>query len=267
MEKYLKIIDKFVEEMKYKDNEHFIGVFFYGSKMTGFDNETSDIDLHVVFDDSDLTHIYRGNHFIFGEKIEYFEKCISDLYKSVENDIKERNIAWLSMLGKSLILYDKSGQLKKLQQYTLDAYSKGLPSLDKQDTMEYIAIINNRMDKLKIMAKQNSENFYHIYHITIEKIRRFYHSINGYPRINTTKIYKIYKNDDYRKSYYNGDFVCEDFKNMYYNLIATTNTNKFELYKNLEEFYLFVKNGLELPDYNYKLKIKSRNSTSNTKSN
>ena len=101
MKQYLNIIDNFVKEMKYDENPHFLGIYFYGSSLTGFDNPKSDIDLHVIFDDSDTTHIYRGIHFIDGKKIEYFEKCISDLYLSVKNDIKDRNIAWHSILARS----------------------------------------------------------------------------------------------------------------------------------------------------------------------
>ena len=267
MKKFEEIIDKFIHEMKYKENESFLGVYFYGSCLSGFNNSNSDIDLHIVFDDCDKEHIYRGVHYIDNYKIEYFEKPLSDLYLSVENDIQDRNIAWKNMLAESKIIYDKNGDLKKLQEYTKEKYYKGLPKLDLQDTMEQIAIINNRMGKLEVLSKENSENFYHLYHITIEKIRRLYHAIKGYPKINTTKIYKVYKNDEYRKSYYSGEFVNEEFKNLYYNLITDTNKNKKILFQNLQNFYNYVKNGADLPNRNYRIKIKSRNNKLNTKNN
>ena len=257
--KYIDIIYKFADEMKYKHNKHFLGIYFYGSSYTGFNNDYSDVDIHVVFDNSDPLHIYRGVHYIDGHKIEYFEKCIGDLYLSVDNDIKERNIAWFSMLANSKILFDKTGKLKELQEYTKKAYKNGLPKLDEQDALEYVAIINNRMEKLKTLCIDDGENFYHLYQITIEKIRRFYHSLNGFPKINTSKIYKIYKNDAYRKSYYNGNFVSDKFKDMYFELITLQETNKTKLYDKLNDFYAYVKNGLALPNGNYKIKIKSRN--------
>jgi len=259
MEKYLNIIDKFVKEMEYDINPHFLGIYFYGSSLTGFADENSDIDLHVIFDNTDSSHIYRGIHYIDGNKIEYFEKCINDLYLSVDNDIKERNIAWYSMLGCSKILYDKTGLLNKLKNYTLDAYKNGLPKLDNEDIAEYIAIINNRIEKLRIACNNDDGNFYNLYHLTIEKIRRLHHSINGYPVINTSKIYKIYKNDEYRKSYYPGEFVSDEFKNMYFDLIEDRNNDKEVLLNNIEKFYSYVKNGISLPKDNYKIKIKSRN--------
>ena len=72
MEKYLNIIDKFITKMDYRNNSHFLGVYFYGSCLTGFSNSSSDIDLHIIFDDSDLKRIYRGVCYIDGIKIEYF---------------------------------------------------------------------------------------------------------------------------------------------------------------------------------------------------
>jgi hypothetical protein len=131
--------------------------------------------------------------------------------------------------------------------------------MEEQDIMEYIAIINNRMEKLRQLYMNDDPSFYSLYYVTIEKIRRFYHSINGYPKINTSKIYKVYKNDDYRKTYFPGDFVSDDFKNMYFNLIETASRNKKELFHNLEKFYFYIKDGRELPKGNYRIKIKSRN--------
>lgn len=34
MTKYLNIIDKFVKEMDYHINPHFLGIYFYGSSLT-----------------------------------------------------------------------------------------------------------------------------------------------------------------------------------------------------------------------------------------
>lgn len=258
MEKYLKIINKFIEKMNYRNNSHYLGVYFYGSSLTGFNNDDSDIDLHVIFDDSDNTHIYRGVCYIDGFKIEYFEKCISDLYLSVKNDIKEMNGSWYSMLGTSKIIEDKNDKLLELKKYTLAVYSKGLPKMDNQDIMEKISIIDNRMKRLKKLSLDNTTNFYSLYYITIEKIRRFYHSINGLPKINTSKIYRVYKCDEYRKSYFPGEFVSDEFKKLYFDLIETEERDKKVLFGKLEKFYDYVKDGRKL-DSEFRLKIKSRN--------
>ena len=146
-----------------------------------------------------------------------------------------------------------------MQEYTLKVYKKSLPKLDEQEIIEYIAIINNRIEKLRILCINDEPNFYSLYYITIEKIRRFYHSINGFPKINTSKIYRVYKDDEYRKTYFPGNFVSEEFKIMYFNLIEDTTRDKKDLLFNIEKFYSYVKDGRELPKEEFRIKIKSRN--------
>lgn len=257
MDKYLDIIDKFISKMNYKNNSDFIGVYFYGSCLTGFNNSSSDIDLHIIFNNNDFEHIYRGVCYIDGIRIEYFEKCISDVYLSVKNDIKECNWSWYSMIGKSYIVCDKNDELKKLQEYTISIY-KDIKGLDEEDIYEYISIINNRMDKLKKCLDEDSPNFYSLFYITVEKVRRFYHSIHGFPKINTSKIYRVYNDDEYRKSYFPFDFVSLEFKNIYLSIIENKRLDKKELFSLLEKLYLYVLDGRKL-DIEYRIHIKSRN--------
>ena len=43
------------------------------------------------------------------------------------------NNALLSIIGTSKIIFDKNGELKKLQEYALNKFSKPLPALEKED--------------------------------------------------------------------------------------------------------------------------------------
>lgn len=257
MEKFLNIIEKFIEKMGYRENSTYLGVYFYGSSLTGFNKVDSDIDLHVIFDESAPDHLYRGVSFIDGVKIEYFEKCISDVYLSVKNDLTERNWSWYSIVGTSHIIDDNNGELEKLRKYTLDIY-KNVQGMDEEDTYERISIINNRMEKLRKCVVENSPNFYSLFYITIEKIRRFYHGIHGFPKINTSKIYRIYKDDEYRKSYFPNSFVTDEFKKLYFGLIENESRDKKELFKLLEEFYSYVLDNRHL-EKEFKIHIKSHN--------
>lgn len=257
MENFLDIINKFILKMGYTNNSHFLGIYFYGSSLTGFNNKDSDIDLHVIFDNSDFKHIFRGVCYIDGIRIEYFEKCISDVYLSVKNDIKECNWSWYSMIGKSYIVCDKNDELKKLQEYTLDVY-KNINGIDEEDIYEKISIINNRMSKLKKCLEEDSPNFFSLFYITVEKIRRFYHSIHGFPKINTSKIYRIYKDDEYRKSYFPNEFVSDEFKKIYLSIIESSIMNKEILFDKLVKLYNYVLDGRKL-DNEFRIHIKSRN--------
>ena len=118
MEKVRTTIQHFIEKMNYLENEHVLGVFFCGSYLSGFQHKNSDIDLNIVFDQSQNDHLVRGTLLVDGIRIEYFEKPIQDLYDSVDRDYQNQNNALLSIIGTAEIIFDKTGELKKLQDYT-----------------------------------------------------------------------------------------------------------------------------------------------------
>ena len=119
----------FIKNMGYMDNEHVLGVLFYGSYLSGFNTKNSDIDLHVIFDNSDLEHLIRGNTYVDGTRIEYFEKTIDSIYDGIEEDYNCQNNAPLTIFGTSRIIYAKDDTLRKLQEYVIDKFSKPMPPL------------------------------------------------------------------------------------------------------------------------------------------
>ena len=254
-----QIIDKFINGMQYLENNHVLGIFFYGSFLTGYNDENSDIDLHIVFDNSDPNHLIRGSFYIDNRKIEYFEKPIKDIYLSIENDFQNQNNAMLSIIGTARIIFDRNGQMKKLQQYAFEKFSNPMPKLDENDAKEYVSILRNRMAKLKKAATQNSPYFLHLYHLTIEKIRKFYHRLNGMPEVQTSKVFRVYTDEDYRKSFYKDNIPEEEFINMYLDAVNNITNDKQEMLQKAQSLFNFATKNIDLDKYNYRILIKSRN--------
>lgn len=249
----------FIDKMGYLKNEHVLGCFFYGSYLTGFNTKNSDIDLHIIFDDSDPKHLIRGNEYINGIRIEYFEKPINDMYLTVDNDFNNQNNALLSIVGTSKIIFDKNGDLKKLQQYAFDKFSQPLPPLESEDAREYVSILNNRMEKLEKAANDNNPYFYHLYHLTIEKIRKFYHRLNGMPEVQTTKVFRVYTDEEYRNSFYKENIPEPEFVKMYLEAICDSEMNMNSKLQKVKELYNYAKRNVHLDGNSYRILIKSRN--------
>ena len=253
----LKKILKFIKEMDYINNEHCLGVIVYGSSLTGFNTKNSDIDLHIIFDDYDANYIIRGSKIIDGTKIEYFEKPIKDVYLSIENGYLNQNNAFYSMIGNGTIIFEKNNKLSLLKQYALDRFKGKLPKLGEEEIKEQISIINNRMEKLEKLAINNDNNFNHLYHLAIDKIRKFYHKALGISKIQTSKVYRIYTDEEYRKSMYKEN-PEQEFVDMYLNLITTDCKDKMKKFQMLNQFYKYTTRNIDLGD-NYRIFIKSRN--------
>ena len=139
----------FINDMGYIDNEHVLGILFYGSYLTGLNTENSDIDLHIIFDNTDPNHLIRGNKVIDGIRIEYFEKTLEDVYQTVNEDYTNQNNATLTIIGTSKIIYAKDKQIKRLQEYVVNKFSNPLPPLSDDEAKEQVSLLNNRLEKLE----------------------------------------------------------------------------------------------------------------------
>lgn len=253
------IIQKFITSMNYLENKHVLGVFFYGSFLTGYNNKNSDLDLHIIFDNSNPKHLIRGSKYIDGIRIEYFEKPINDLYLSIDNDYQNQNNALLSIIGTSKIIFDKNGDLKKLQEYALNKFSNPLPSLEDEDAKEYVSILNNRMEKLRKAVEDDSPYFFHLYHLTLEKIRKFYHRLNGLPEVQTSKVFRVYTDENYRKSFYKENIPEVEFVSLYLDAISDVSLNKEEKLSKVNQLFEYSKRNVKLNEDEYRILIKSRN--------
>lgn len=254
-------VEKFINEMNYLSNSHVIGIVIYGSYITGYNNKKSDIDLHIIKNYND-SNIYRGVSTVDGFKIEYFEKPISDIYLSIEKDFLTNENAYLSIIGHGKIIFDSYDRIHDLQKYILKKYSQSLPPLSGDDAKEMAVIIDNRMEKLRLMAESNMPEFNFNYYLVIEKIRKFYSRICGCANIPFNKSFKLYTDKSYRESYCKSDIPDEKFINMYFKA-ATINGTTEEKMKIIDELYNYATRNVNVDPNNYKILIKSRNNPIN----
>lgn len=251
-------IQDFLKTNNYLQDEHILGVLFYGSYKHGLNNQNSDIDLHIIYDDSNPEHLIRGNTFVNGIRIEYFEKTISEIYNNVEEGYTTQDNATESIIGKAEIIYEKDNSMQYLQEYVLNRFKNGLPPLTENEAKEQVSIINNRMEKLKKYAEEDNYFFEHLYHLTIEKIRRFYHNLNGMPRIETYKGFKLYRNKQYQDMFSIHNIPDQRFLEMYFELIQSQGKSKNEMFERLKEFYEYAKRTVDLEEHNYRIPIKNK---------
>ena len=251
------VIIKFMTKMQYLSNEHVLGIVFYGSNLTGFSNAKSDIDMHIIFDNEDPERLIRGQDIIDGARIEYFEKPIADLYASADNDFENQNNALVSIIGKGHVLFERNNAIGQLQDYILKKYSDELPKLDFESTREMISILNNRMEKLESAFLLSKPEFVHLYHLTIEKIRKFYHRLGGHPEIPTSKVVRIYQDAAYRESFSKGSIPESEFVDQYLSAIFDQDDNESKI-KKAREIYAYSKRDLDLGNQ-YRILIKTRN--------
>jgi len=114
------------------------------------------------------------------------------------------------------------------------------------------------MEKLEKACLDDNLYFYHLYHLTIEKIRKFYHRLNGIPELQTSKVFRVYTDEKYRKSFYKDNIPEKEFIDMYFDAICDNNLDKEIKLEKVQSLFDYAKRNVSLND-DYRILIKSRN--------
>ncbi len=184
------------------------------------------------------------------------------MYLSADNDFNNQSNALVSIIGKGKIIYDKNGSIAALQKYILAKYSQPLPPIIADEAKEMVCIIDNLIIRLQKMAVIQDPEFDHIYHLTIEKIRKFYHRLLGCLEVPVEKASLIYNDLEYRKSFSKGEVPELEFREFRAKLVLFQGTIE-EKASLIIEFYQYAKRNIKIDPEDYRILIKSRNDPNN----
>ncbi len=231
MEGWKNVLEKFIKE--YKEKDYVIGAILCGSYATGNNTDRSDIDVHIIT--KDIGYKQRGNVIIEGIMIEYFMNPLSQSYKYLENDFKQkRRLADANMYGNGIILFDKTGELQKLKEDSLKYYE-----MEFDEPEETTMMINNYacwdlMDEIKDKI-DNNENYDLNYYMLLKELINNYYYKNKIATVPITKIEKIYRNREYREKYHLKNMPTQDFINLVLDII---DNKSFETINKLYEYVM-----------------------------
>ncbi len=263
MEEYKKAAIQFMKKMGYLDNPRVLGVILSGSYTTGYQHKGSDVDVHVVLKSGLIERItkkfkiYRGVQVVDGFKFEYFEKPIGEIYRSARMDFNTHNNALLPIVGCGQVIHSKSKELERLREYIKKVYSRPLPKLEGDDAKEAVAIIENRISKLKLMSARNIPEFDSEYYLIVEKIRKAVSRMCGCADIPSNKAIRLYTNKEYRDSFCKSLIPEQEFIDLYIKAITERLTIE-EKVAMVEGLYALMTKNMEFDPNDYRISIRSR---------
>jgi len=254
--RFTNIINKFVNKKGYTDNENIEGIIFYGSSQTGFNNNFSDIDLHIIFNNNIKEEI-RGSELIDNVRVEYFEKSLKSMYHKSLHEFKNQGNAVVSMIVYGIVILDKNGRIKELQDYITKLYSLPMPCMEEEKIKENIAIINNFFDDLINLIETNDIYTEHVFHLTLERIKDLYFAMNGLPGVSRTKALKVMLNEEYRKAIKKENPSLE-FIELYLNCLDDKKDIK-ERYSFLDKLFKYTIKRINFDKNNHRIILNKKN--------
>lgn len=79
------------------------------------------------------------------------------------------------------------------------------------------------------------------------------------PEVQTSKVFRIYTDENYRKSFYKENIPELEFVSLYLDAISDVSLDKEEKLSKINRLFEYSKRNVELNEEEYRILIKSRN--------
>jgi len=124
--------------------ERYIGAFIFGSLARCEAAEKSDLDVQVLVDEDNPCN--NINHpFINGVRLDLSFVSLPQLKAATKNQIRKRER--IPFIAESLIVFDKSGELEKLQEMARQVRPKAITTSDHQFVQFMFYHGNNKVER------------------------------------------------------------------------------------------------------------------------
>ena len=212
MEAWEKAVHKFLTPWKAK--KYVIGALVTGSFVTGNATKHSDVDLHIILDGK-VKWRERGNKMVDGFLIEYFANPPQQLKKCMEEGYRDgkRVDARMYLLGK--IIFDRTGEVKKLQENAKKEFKKKFKKPDKVWTELTKYSIWEALDDLTATKHQKPIQFRYNCNLVLSDLLKKYAKYLGAELVPPAKLHRLFFDKIYRKNSHLHEFPDRTFVNLF----------------------------------------------------
>ena len=198
MKDWEKALQKFIKPWKARKEVE--GIIVTGSRVAGTATKNSDIDIHIILSDKTKWR-ERGNKRVDGFLMEYFANPTKTIEQYFKNDIERQKKVTARMFALGIILFDKRGEMAKLQNKAQKELKRTFPKRDKEwiETQKYL--LWDSLDGLLDLYEENSPGFYYQYRMHINKLLEVYSIYKRAEFLTSIKTYKYFTDPSFAKKY------------------------------------------------------------------
>lgn len=205
-------LQKFLKQ--WENKKEVIGIIVCGSYITGNPSSHSDVDIHILLD-ANTTWRERGNEIIDGILIEYFASPTKRYHEYLEDDLKSRKKITAHMLSTGKILFDKTGELRELVQYSREYMKRENP---KQNIIQ-IELAKYQLwdmcDNLEEVFDAKSEEFLFVFYNFLDDLFEIYAEFLQFNSVPVNKLRRFLINENDKKKYLVDNFPDEKFVRLF----------------------------------------------------
>ena len=205
----------------WEGHEEVTGFLVCGSYITGNPTEHSDIDIHIILDDS-VDWRKRGNQIVDGYLIEYFANSPDQIREYFREDYEGNRMHCQTQFVTGRILLDHDGTVAQLKREAEEWLGKQFKPLDETafEILKYM--LWDTLDNLRDLHERESKSFTYAYHDALRQALSFY---SRYLRVeipSTTHVHEYLTDMETRGKYLQPEFPDSVFSNLFTRAITAT---------------------------------------------
>ena len=220
------------------NNKKIIGVVVCGSYITGNPSKFSDIDLQIILEKG-VSFRERGTKKVDGFLIEYFVNPVNYIPVYFKEDFNARKKISSHMLATGKVLFDKTGEIKKLVAKAKRELQRTYPVMKKKDQQLTAYTLWDKYDNLCETYERDGEEFYIQYYLGLRKIISSYTAFLRIDDLPEHKITRFLKEKQEREKYLVKEFPDKKFEQMLLSSLKIKAKKKMLLeYKQINDYVI-----------------------------
>ncbi len=263
-EENIKLINNFIVYMKemygidYLNDPRYIGMMYYGSRLTGNYNKTSDLDLCIICDSASKEE-YKGVVNVNGIDVEYIEKTEASIYSSIDGDYKKRNSFPKAAYARAYIVFERNNCITSMKEYVNRLFESDFAPPLVGDILDDLVVIDSRVSDLKILNELNDPSFDLMYYILLDRIKTSYHKMKNLPRIEIYKAVRAYRDSNYKEKALGIDVpIDEQYIYLFLQCLNSSGLSNDEKLSRLDNLVKYIKTNFVLYGDNFEFEIYKR---------
>jgi predicted nucleotidyltransferase len=219
MQDWEKALKKFTDT--WEPREEVTGFLVCGSYVTGNPTEHSDIDLHIILDDT-VDWRERGNRIIDSYLVEYFANSPDQIRKYYREDYEGNRMHSQTQFATGRILLDRDGTVAQMKDEAEEWLDKPFKPLDETSVEILKYMLWDTLDNLRDLHERESKSFTYAYHDALRQALSFYSRFLGVEIPSLTHVHEYLTDQETRGKYLQPEFPDSIFSNLFTRAITAT---------------------------------------------
>jgi len=242
-EEWYRALEKFLAPWLGK--AEVIGALVTGSYVLGTNTPQSDIDVHI-FLTNETNWKERGNEIVDGYLIEYFANPIG-LYNNIFNmDYADNQRTNARMISLGEVIADKTGAVAEIKNSSIKFMARPFRQLTGEQIEDRKYWLWDSMDGLDDLLSSNAPSSELVYFSHLGLLLSVYTVYLGAEMPHLSKVYKLFKNDDFRKRYHFTAFPDEAFAEEFLGALTTQRNQQLDAARKLTKYVLDAMGGFSI---------------------